>query len=310
MMDMTKEARTQDLLNLYACLPNSLLTLGSHIRLVDHAFESLGKINPSMPEPKKSKTDDLARIRNNQRNSRERRRQYIADLELKVKSHEEEQIRCRTELQIITKKLARSNEILKRLLDPSGIRGHHQDWDVTEGLNCPHTLGDCITTPTKLINVEPQMPHEELLIADASNVGLDLVDHSLMVANSKMDREFLGTTSATDDARSYTPMLSNTISPSWTSFDSVLFESPIPYALPSVVPVTPWPVLTNETAAEDQTMLCSVAYRLILQSNKRQYDDSQIDSRIRCGFKLGRTPSEGCRVDNEILFAVLAEISS
>ena len=148
------------------------------------------------------------------------------------------------------------------------------------------------------------------MVTDASNAFLDLVDHSLMVANSKMDREFLGTASATHDARAYTPMLSNTISPFWPSFDSVLVESPVPYTLPSVAPVAPWPVLTNETAAEDQTMLCSVAYRLILQSNKRQYNDSQIDSRIRCGFKLGRTPSEGCRVDNEILFAVLAEISS
>lgn len=79
-----------------------------------------------------------------------------------MKGHEEEQIRCRTELQTITKKLARSNEILKRLLDLLGIRGHYQDWDVTEGLNCPHTLGDCIATPTKLINVETETPHEEV----------------------------------------------------------------------------------------------------------------------------------------------------
>lgn len=80
--------------------------------------------------------------------------------------------------------------------------------------------------------------------------------------------------------------------------------------IPSPSPETPWPVLTNETAREDRTMLCSIAYRLISQLNKRQYDDSKIDLKVRCGFRLGRTPSEGCRVDNEVLFAFLAEISS
>lgn len=74
--------------------------------------------------------------------------------------------------------------------------------------------------------------------------------------------------------------------------------------------LTLWPVLTDEMAREDRSMLCSVAYRLILQFNKRQYDDLEIDIKISCGFRLGRTQSEGCRVDIGVLFAVLAEISS
>jgi hypothetical protein len=74
-------------------------------------------------------------------------------------------------------------------------------------------------------------------------------------------------------------------------------------------PLTLWPMLTDETAREDRSMLCSVAYRLILQFNKRQYDDMEIDIRIRCGFRLGRTQSEDCRVDIGVLLAVLAEIS-
>ena len=70
-----------------------------------------------------------------------------------------------------------------------------------------------------------------------------------------------------------------------------------------------WPVLTDETAREDRSMLCSVAYRLISQLNNRQYDDMEIDIRIRSGFRLGRTQSEDCRVDIGALLAVLAEIS-
>lgn len=72
--------------------------------------------------------------------------------------------------------------------------------------------------------------------------------------------------------------------------------------------LTPWPVLTDETAREDKSMLCSVAYRLILQFKKRQYDDREIENKIRCGFRLGRTDAEDCRVDIGVLFAVLAEI--
>jgi hypothetical protein len=71
-----------------------------------------------------------------------------------------------------------------------------------------------------------------------------------------------------------------------------------------------WPVLTDEMASEDRTMLCSIAFRLILQSNKRRYSESEIDSKLCRGFRQGRTQSEKCRVDNEVLFALLSEISS
>lgn len=69
-------------------------------------------------------------------------------------------------------------------------------------------------------------------------------------------------------------------------------------------------MLTDEFAREDRTMLCSTAYRLILQFNKKRYSDSEIDKKICHGFRQGRTQLERCRVDNEVLFAVLSEISS
>lgn len=69
-------------------------------------------------------------------------------------------------------------------------------------------------------------------------------------------------------------------------------------------------MLNEEMARDDKTMLCSIAYRLILRLNRRQYSDSEIDSKICHGFRQGRTQSEPCRVDNEVLFAVLSEISS
>ena len=50
-----------------------------------------------------------------------------------------------------------------------------------------------------------------------------------------------------------------------------------------------WRVLEDETARQDRSMLYSMAYRLILQFNKRQYNDLEIDLKLRCAFRLGRT---------------------
>lgn len=60
---------------------------------------------------------------------------------------------------------------------------------------------------------------------------------------------------------------------------------------------------------EDGSMLCSMAYKLIMQYNRKGYDDLQLNIKLRKGFKKGRTPLEGCRVENKVLFSVLAEIS-
>lgn len=86
-----------------------------------------------------SQTDNLARIRNNQRRCRERRREYIAELELKLKYHEEEMLQCSTQLQTTTQNLLCENELLKRLLESSGICQNSQDPDHTIDNTQPKT---------------------------------------------------------------------------------------------------------------------------------------------------------------------------
>jgi len=54
--------------------------------------------------------------------------------------------------------------------------------------------------------------------------------------------------------------------------------------------------------------LCSIAYSLVLQHNKKGYDFAQLDFKLRIGYN-GRSLSAGCTVDNKVLFGVLAEIS-
>ena len=112
-----------------------------------------------------------------------------------------------------------------------------------------------------------------------------------------------------NDANADTPRILPTLGPSMPP-DKFLVESLTKETNKPGSSLRLWPILTDEMAKEDRSMLCSVAYRLIIHFNKRDFDISEIDARIRCGFRQGRTKSEGCRVENEVLFAVLAEISS
>ncbi|OGE55913.1 hypothetical protein PENARI_c003G07894 [Penicillium arizonense] len=87
-----------------------------------------------MARQKKTKIEDLARIRNNQRNCRERRRGYIAELEQKVKYYEKERAQCCTRLQDKAQNLLRENEVLKTLFDPSSVS---EDQSLTDRLKRP-----------------------------------------------------------------------------------------------------------------------------------------------------------------------------
>ena len=65
---------------------------------------------------------------------------------------------------------------------------------------------------------------------------------------------------------------------------------------------------SENTMSSDNTTLCSLAFSLIMNNNRKGYDVAEIDLRLRAGYRYGSAPSDGCRVDNKILFSVLADI--
>lgn len=67
-----------------------------------------------------------------------------------------------------------------------------------------------------------------------------------------------------------------------------------------------WP--TNEDILN--TTLCAIAEELINQYNTCGVDMAEIRRKLRSGFSKGLTTDEGCRVQNQILFQVLDEISN
>ncbi|KAJ9245372.1 hypothetical protein C8Q69DRAFT_159772 [Paecilomyces variotii] len=57
------------------------------------------------------------------------------------------------------------------------------------------------------------------------------------------------------------------------------------------------------------TTLCSVAGELISQYNTRGVDLTEIRKKLWAGFRKGSSAEEGCRVQNQVLFEILNEIS-
>ena len=109
--------------------------------------------------------------------------------------------------------------------------------------------------------------------------------------------------------------------PSWEEFDSSSLETrdlglsqtdkrfdP----LTSFAESNPFNESSNNAAlgeVSDNTTLCSLAFSLVLKNNRKGYSTTDLDIRLRVGYRLGETILEGCRIDNKILFSVLAEIS-
>lgn len=67
----------------------------------------------------------------------------------------------------------------------------------------------------------------------------------------------------------------------------------------------PWPAEENVL----NSTICSLAEEMIRQHNDRGTDIEEIRRKLWAGFRKGK-PGDGCRVQNNILFQILDEISS
>lgn len=66
---------------------------------------------------------------------------------------------------------------------------------------------------------------------------------------------------------------------------------------------------SNAAKPENLTTPCSLAFSLITKNNLKGFSAAELDIKLRVGYRKALMPSEGCRVDNKVLFSVLAEIS-
>lgn len=60
----------------------------------------------------------------------------------------------------------------------------------------------------------------------------------------------------------------------------------------------------------ESTTVCSLALSMVFQHNKKQLTLIELNEKLRFGFRKALKPFQECRVENRILFEVLAEIST
>jgi hypothetical protein len=61
--------------------------------------------------------------------------------------------------------------------------------------------------------------------------------------------------------------------------------------------------------SSESTTLCSVAFSLVMSNNRKGYNSTDLDVKLSSGYIYNTAASGGCRIQNNILFSVLAEIS-
>ncbi|KAB8229545.1 uncharacterized protein BDW43DRAFT_188947 [Aspergillus alliaceus] len=240
-----------------------------------------------MPRIKqKTKAENLTRVRNNQRRCRQRKRDYVAELERRLASIEGTTSREILRLQSIADELRQANERLTALLYPGAA-----DYNL----------------------IRPSSPTER------ENDVLKDMSSDLDLHNS---RSLFGPIESTAP-EDMPPQLDlhPPLSASPDKFTDLIQETSCLPNFPEIEP-DPGSLLLPERDVTDTTLstevskyeyrnttVCAVALELVMNCNTKNLSILELDMRLRCGYRSARFQWEGCRVDNRVLFAVLAEIT-
>ncbi|KAJ5894173.1 hypothetical protein N7495_005864 [Penicillium taxi] len=210
--------------------------------------------------PDRTNLDRLARVRDNQRNSRARKQEHVKELEKRLAIYEDQDRQKDIEHRLAIQKLEADNQLLKTLLDSLGVSRDivqqyllmaEQGTAVNRKVAIPplqrftgSSMQQTSTTPTAVINLE-HTEKEEIRVPPLCKCPTGDPD--------------------------------------------------------------PTPVSHNSDVLN--TTLCAIAEELISQYNVHGVDLEEIRHRLRSGFCNGN-PGDGCRVQNNLLFQVLDEISN
>lgn len=254
--------------------------------------------------------DDLVRIRNNQRRSRARKQEYIASLEARIKAYEDMDS-CLDDRESNLERIYSENAALRKLLASQGFDAETQKAYLAMELS--NSEGACRF-------LEANMGDNPIVIDDDGVVTIREVKFSACVF-SKMsltrpqDNNPLSPTLRTSDEppnQLLDPFLSNM--PQHNTLQMPEPDPNISFAsienchMPAnlLSPIS-LQTLPQHSSSKDTT-LCSVAYSLILQYNRKGLNIVDLDLKLRAGYRMGSI-MEGCSLDNKLLFQVLADIS-
>ncbi|EAW20297.1 bZIP transcription factor [Aspergillus fischeri NRRL 181] len=256
--------------------------------------------------------EDLKRVRENQRKCRQRRRDYVAELESKITAYAEAAAEADRRRQAVEENLCRENEALRTLLASSGF-GHNVLDLNTAQKHQEAILDDIQMSPSFAANTVPTT-----LELHADSMALQLPNVTPSFGSPTTIREVADTGLVAPSSVDFTPQSTDL---------STCLDFPVPGFHELMVPeresqtrlLELLPPTNQSTTGLDipiglvdpilqDTTLCAVAIQIVRHCNKKDLSMMELDAKLRHGYRNARSPLEGCRVSNWVLLSVLAEI--
>ncbi|QDS72357.1 hypothetical protein FKW77_008121 [Venturia effusa] len=238
---------------------------------------------------KKTKTheEDLARVRENQRRHRARVKDQVATLEEKLA--EKEALLAKAEERIAE---------LTAALDFERSRVQERQPKITPD----PSFADIARTMTE----EFALPAEFQLQQSPISVNEELAPARKRPCEGRCPWVYLATVGTADSQPSPSPSSGDSSEPS----NEVVTLTGSPSYTETVELATKKCLDLDPPRFGESTTLCITAYNLIDQQNFRGLETSTVYQWLRQGFRSGHDRTDGCRVENSILFSLLDFVSS
>jgi hypothetical protein len=273
-----------------------------------------GQTHPPIGKVTKTPTHTLTRVRNNQRRHRQRRREYIASLEQRLKDTEERLAQVRAENASLrnenmsTSSLSQDTHVPASLTIPeTNMTTQILSTATSASREIQHYPLDARVTELGSATVEvlqPDFPSQEVGSESYEGTMIDDIPPFLLYPNSPVSVNTELTLPTTylisPSAAKPRPACCSRTSPEPSLFNKD----------------TSW--LSNQASiygasmflSTSTTTLCSQAYLTIQHHNRRQLPMEVVERWLWPGFIIsGPSAEHGCRVDNQLLLGLLEYIT-
>lgn len=231
-------------------------------------------------------------MRENQRKSRARKQEYIRELEERLAACQKQAQHKDIDQRLAIQRVEAENRHLKKLLVSLGISA-----DLVQ--QYLQAADQDAAVARKVAIPALQRPTETASASSSSNSGA----RSSCTPSSASSEQATGA--------QHSPVADSTCTSTCTSAEQQSPQQTESTDPPLCCPIDKVGLATLPPNDIDipNTTLCAIAEELISQYNTRGADTEEIRRRLWAGFRKGKS-GDGCRVQNQVLFQVLDEISN
>ena len=276
-----------------------------------------GQTHPPIGRVTKTPTQTLTRVRNNQRRHRQRRREYIASLQQRLKDAEERLAQVQFENAALRSKITSTSHLDQETRDTAPLT-------IPETKMTTHITSTATSVSREIRLYPPGARGANPGSASVGSIATLQPDFpSQEVESEAYEGIGIGDISPFPFSPNLPVSVSTEVAPSTTYLISPLEVQPRPACCSSTSPEpiffnkdTSW--LYNETSVYRASMflsttfttLCSQAYFIIQHHNRRQLPMEAVERWLWPGFiDSGPWTEHGCRVNNQLLLELLEYIT-